>query len=69
MRLLINENSYTRTFSLYSDFIQHHHIMSTKLLNQGFLRNRLIFQKDVLKISTPCCKVVCQLSTDDERWY
>ena len=45
-----------RACSLYSDFLQCHRILSTKLLNQGFLMNRLILSFKVLvrKISTPC---------------
>ena len=33
---------HTRAHSLYSDFLQRHRLLSTKLLNQGFLKNHLV---------------------------
>ena len=33
---------YVWAWSLYSDFLQRHHILSTKLLNRGFLKHCLI---------------------------
>ena len=44
-------------------------ILSAKLLNQGFLKNRVVFQKVFRNISKPCWNVLCQLHTDDERLY
>ena len=39
---LLFHNSYATLESAVSDFLQRHRILSTKLLNQVFLRNRLI---------------------------
>ena len=44
---------YARVCCLYSGFLRPY-ILSTKLLNQGFLRKRLIFQKVFQRISTTC---------------
>jgi len=52
---------YGRACSLYSDVLQRHRILRTKLLNPKCF----FFQK----ISTPCWKVFCQLCTEDDRWY
>jgi hypothetical protein len=50
----VNTNlCYARAGSLYSHFLQRHRILSTKLLNQGFLKNCQIlylsqrFSKDI----------------------
>jgi hypothetical protein len=53
---------YACAFSLYSDFLQRHHILCTnknvdiKLLNRASLPSRLIlsFKTFFRKISTPC---------------
>jgi hypothetical protein len=59
------------TCSVYSDFLQRHRILSTTLLNHGYLKNRLIlcFKKGFRRIWTSCWKLFCQLRRDDERWY
>jgi hypothetical protein len=62
-----NFSSYARACSLYSKCLQRHHILSNKLLNRWFLKNRFIFQNVLQKISTPCWKAFCQLCTGDEN--
>ena len=60
---------YARAWSLYSNILQRHRILSTKHLNQWFLRNRLIlYLKNLFGIDINT-KVFCQLRTDDKRWY
>ena len=61
-----NFSSYARACSLYSKILKRHHILSNKLLNRWFLKNRFIFQ-NILQISTPCWKAFCQLCTGDEN--
>ena len=62
-----NFSSYARACSLYSKCLQRHHILSNKLLNWWFFKNRFIFQNVLEKISTPCWKAFCQLCTGDEN--
>ena len=58
---------HARACSLYSYFSKSHRILGTKLLIQGFSKNRLIvsFQNIFRKILTH----FCQMWTDDERLY
>ena len=63
---------YARTCSLYSDFLQHHRILSTKLLNQEFFKNRLnlSFKKFIGRYQHIVdTYFVNRIYTDDKRWY
>jgi hypothetical protein len=51
---------YAGVCCLYSDFLQCHRIMSTKLIRQSVLKDCLL-----LSFKT----FFCQLHTDDEIWY
>ena len=59
---------YGRNCSVYSDFLQHHILLSTKLLSQVLLTNVLLCLPKMFfrNISTPSRKVFCHLHTYDE---
>ena len=63
---------FARACSLFSDFIYCHRILSTKHL-KSMISKRIVSsclsKSFYQKMSTPCCKVFCELHPDDERWY